>query len=151
MRSSWRSARRRSKVVREAECEAALEKKRAAREAEREAANKLKEEKRAADKLAREEDVKRKRAEAAQRAEAKALFSFAKVQRLYNVVKSHKPKGGSTQAGWERVANDMNDAADARRRGSTRRQTPTTAGCVGPISRTPRATRRWEMTLRWTS
>ena len=70
---------------------------------------------------------------------------------LYNVVKSHKPKGGSTQAGWERVANDMNDAADARRRGSTRRQTPTTAGCVGPISRTPRATRRWEMTLRWTS
>ena len=127
------------------------EKKRAAREAEREAANKLKEEKRAADKLAREEDVKRKRAEAAQRAEAKALFSFAKVQRLYNVVKSHKPKGGSTQAGWERVANDMNDAADARRRGSTRRQTPTTAGCVGPISRTPRATRRWEMTLRWTS
>ena len=89
-----------------AEQAAEKETREAARVAAREAARKKK-----------EEAANEAKEAAALKAEHKALWSFAKVQRLYNVVKTHKPKGGSTQEGWELVANDMNDAADGPTKG----------------------------------
>ena len=92
----------------------------AADEAVRAAGQKAKEDKKAAqeaDAQARKEAAALKAEQKALKAEQKALFSFSKVQRLYHAVKAHKPKGGSTQAGWELVANDMNAAAEGPTKG----------------------------------
>ena len=54
-----------------------------------------------------------KQAEKDSAAEAKVLYNFATMERVYTLVMQYQPKGGPTQKAWSKVADGLNAGASA--------------------------------------